>query len=56
MMITNTGEIVLDREDTERLSKFVEWARQFVISLEHITVQDAARFVQDWEALAGSAV
>ena len=55
MMITNTGEIVLDHEDTERLSKFIEWARQFVISLEHVTVQDAVRFVQDWEALAGPA-
>jgi dihydroorotase len=51
----NTGEVVLDREDAERLSKLIEWAAQFVISIEHITVQEAAQFVRDWNALTGMA-
>ena len=55
MKTTNTGEIVLDREDSERLSKLIEWAEQFVISIDHITVQDAARFVRDWKARMGMA-
>jgi hypothetical protein len=56
MMMTGADEIVLDREDTQRLSKLIEWARQFVISLEHMTVEDAALFVRDWEALTAPAL
>ena len=50
MRITNSGEIVLDREDSQRLSKLIEWAAQFVISIDHITVQEAAQFVEDWKS------
>jgi hypothetical protein len=50
MRTTNSGEVILDREDSERLSKLIEWASQFVISIDHITVQEAAQFVQDWKA------
>jgi hypothetical protein len=53
MKTTNTGDIVLDRKDSERLSKLIEWATQFVISVEHITVQEAARFVRDWKVSTG---
>jgi hypothetical protein len=51
----NTGEVVLDREDAERLSKLIEWAAQFVISIDHITVQEAAQFVRAWKARPGIA-
>jgi hypothetical protein len=50
MITTNTGDVVLDRGDSERLSKLIEWAAQFVISIDHITVQEAAQFVRDWKA------
>jgi hypothetical protein len=53
MRSTNTGEVVLDRMDSERLSKLIEWAAQFVISIDHITVQEAAEFVRDWKARSG---
>ena len=53
MKTTNTGDIVLDRKDSERLSKSIEWANQFVISVEHITVQEAAQFVRDWKVSTG---
>jgi dihydroorotase len=55
MRSMNTGEVVLDREDSERLTKLIEWAAQFVISIEHITVQEAAQFVRDWKARTGIA-
>jgi hypothetical protein len=55
MMIVNADEIVLDGEDTMLLSSLIEWERRFVASLGHITMQCAARFVQDREALNGSA-
>ena len=55
MRSTNTGEVVLDRVDSERLSKLIEWAAQFVISIDHITVQEAAQFVRDWKARTGMA-
>ena len=50
MRITNSGEVVLDGTDSERLSKLIEWAAQFVNSIDHITVQEAAQFVRDWKA------
>ena len=50
MRITNSGKIVLDGADSERLSKLIEWAAQFVNSIDHITVQEAAQFVRDWKA------
>jgi hypothetical protein len=50
MKTTNSGKVVLDCRDSERLSKFIEWAAQFVISIDHITVQEAAQFVRDWKA------
>jgi hypothetical protein len=50
MKITNSGEVVLDGTDSERLSKLIEWAAQFVNSIDHITVQEAAQFVRDWKA------
>jgi hypothetical protein len=50
MRITNSGEVVLDGTDSERLSKLIEWAAQFVNSTDHITVQEAAQFVRDWKA------
>jgi hypothetical protein len=53
MKTTNTGDILLDRKDSERLSKLIEWATQFVISVEHITVQEAAQFVRDWKVSTG---
>lgn len=53
MITTNTGDVVLDRNDSERLSKLIEWAAQFVISIDHITVQEAAQFVRDWKARSG---
>jgi len=53
MRTTNSGEVVLDRGDSERLSKLIEWAAQFVISIDHITVQEAAQFVRDWKARPG---
>ena len=55
MRTMNTGDIVLDRDDSERLSKLIEWASQFVISIDHITVQEAAQFVGDWKARTGMA-
>ena len=55
MKTKNTGEVVLDRENAERLSKLIEWAAQFVISVDHITVQEAAQFVRDWKARTGMA-
>ena len=55
MIITNTGDIVLDRDDSERLSKLIEWAAQFVTSIDHITVQEAAQFVRDWKSCSGLA-
>lgn len=56
MRTMNTGDIVLDREDSERLSKLIEWAAQFVISIDHITVQEAAQFVRDWKVRTGMAL
>ena len=53
MRTTNTGEVVLDREDAERLSKLIEWAAQFVNSIDNITVQEAAQFVRDWKGRTG---
>jgi len=55
MITTSTGDIVLNREDSDRLSKLIEWAAQFVISTDHITVQDAAQFIRDWKARFGPA-
>jgi hypothetical protein len=55
MRSMNTGDVVLDRVDSEQLSKFIEWAAQFVISIDHITVQEAAQFVRDWKARASMA-
>jgi hypothetical protein len=55
MITTNTGDVVLDRDDSKRLSKLIEWAAQFVISIDHITVQEAAQFVRDWKARSGLA-
>ena len=55
MRTMNTGEILLDRGDSERLSKLIEWAARFVISIDHITVQEAAQFVGDWKARTGMA-
>jgi phage gp45-like len=53
MITTNTGDIILDRNDSERLSKLIEWATQFVTSIDHITVQEAAQFIRDWKARSG---
>jgi hypothetical protein len=53
MVTTNTGDIILDRNDSERLSKLIEWATQFVTSIDHITVQEAAQFIRDWKARSG---
>jgi hypothetical protein len=53
MKTTNSGEVVLDGTDSERLSKLIEWAAQFVNSIDHITVQEAAQFVRDWKARLG---
>jgi hypothetical protein len=50
MKTTNSGEVILDGTDSERLSKLIDWATQFVISIDHITVEEAARFVRDWKA------
>jgi hypothetical protein len=55
MRVTNTGDIVLDRADSERLSKLIEWAAQFVNSIDNITVQEAAQFVRDWKGRTGVA-
>jgi hypothetical protein len=53
MITTNTNNIILDRNDSERLSKLIEWATQFVTSIDHITVQEAAQFIRDWKARSG---
>jgi len=53
VITTNTGDIILDRNDSERLSKLIEWATQFVTSIDHITVQEAAQFIRDWKARSG---
>jgi hypothetical protein len=53
MTTTNTGDIILDRNDSERLSKLIEWATQFVTSIDHITVQEPPQFIQDWKARSG---
>ena len=50
MKTTNSGEVILDGTDSERLSKLIDWAAQFVNSIDHITVQEAAQFVRDWNA------
>jgi hypothetical protein len=50
MKTTNSGEVILDGTDSERLSKLIDWAAQFVNSIDHITVQEAAQFVRDWKA------
>jgi hypothetical protein len=53
MKTTTAGDIVLDLNDSERLSKLIEWAAQFVVSIEHITLQEAAQFVRDWKVRTG---
>jgi hypothetical protein len=55
MKTTNSGDVVLDRKDSERLSKLIEWAAQFVTSIDHVTVQEAAQFVRDWKARSAMA-
>lgn len=53
MISTDAGDIILDREDAERLSKLIEWAAQFPKSIDYIAVQEAAQFIRDWKAQSG---
>jgi hypothetical protein len=55
MKTTSSGEVVLDGTDSDQLSKLIEWAAQFVNSIDHITVQEAAQFIRDWRARTAAA-